>query len=127
MFATLLGALPRPPLADDVPREALIDACLELQAEHGLEPATDGGWSSDPHDVVGSWRVTAARADRLVKASVLGPVSSGRAAEEVRREICTSTEAFDPEFFRCQAYCDSCDCSDPNNLGIYDPDEGECS
>jgi len=43
MFATLLGGLPRPPLADDAPPEALLDACLELQAEHGLEPATDGG------------------------------------------------------------------------------------
>ena len=87
MFGTLLGPLPRPSLAEDAPAQAIVDACLELQAEHGLEPATDGGWSLAPGDVVGSWRGTSARADRLVKAVVVGPVSSGRSAEEVRREV----------------------------------------
>jgi len=43
MFATLLGALPRPPLGDDVAPEALLDAVLECQALHGLEPLTDAG------------------------------------------------------------------------------------
>ncbi|HEX7345539.1 MAG TPA: hypothetical protein VF253_02020, partial [Candidatus Limnocylindrales bacterium] len=76
MFGTLLGPLPRPSLAEDAPAQAIVDACLELQAEHGLEPATDGGWSLAPGDVVGSWRGTSARADRLVKAVVVGPVSS---------------------------------------------------
>ena len=93
MFATLLGALPRPPLADDAPRDALLDACLELQSEHGLEPVTDGGWSSDSHDVVGSWRATAERADRLVKAAVLGPISAGRTVDEARRDVRSLAEA----------------------------------
>jgi hypothetical protein len=87
VFGTLLGPLPRPSLAEDAAVEAIVDACLVLQAEHGLEPATDGGWSLAPGDVVGSWRGTSARADRLVKAVVVGPVSSGRSAEEVRREV----------------------------------------
>jgi hypothetical protein len=87
VFGTLLGPLPRPSLADEAPVEAIVDACLELQAEHGLEPATDGGWELTSGDVVGSWRGTSARADRLVKAVVVGPLSSGRSAHEVRRDI----------------------------------------
>ncbi len=86
MFATLLGPLPRPAQADDAAPEAILDACLELQAEHGLEPATDGGWalSGDP---VASWRDTARRADPLVKAVVVGPYSSGLPVGEVRRVV----------------------------------------
>jgi len=41
MFATLLGSLPRPSLADDADPVAVLDAVLELQVEHGLEPLTD--------------------------------------------------------------------------------------
>jgi hypothetical protein len=93
MFATLLGPLPRPPLPEGSPAEALVDACLELQAEHGLEPATDGGWALVPGDVVGSWRATAERADRLVKAMVAGPLSCGRDAGLVRREILALADA----------------------------------
>ena len=86
MFATLLGPLPRPPLGGDAAPEALLEACLELQAEHGLEPATDGGWGvrADP---VASWSETASRADRLVKAVLVGPYSSGRAAQDVRATV----------------------------------------
>jgi hypothetical protein len=93
MFATLLGPLPRPPLPEESPAEALVDECLELQAEHGLEPATDGGWALVPGDVVGSWRATAERADRLVKAMVAGPLSCGRDAGLVRREILALADA----------------------------------
>jgi hypothetical protein len=93
VFATLLGPLPRPPVADDASPEALLDACLELQAEHGLEPATDGGYPPDPGDVVGSWRATAARADRLVKAVLVGPISAGRDAAAFRAEILALADA----------------------------------
>ena len=86
MFATLLGALPRPPLAADAAPEAVLDMCLALQVEHGLEPLTDGGWPVDG-DVVQSWRKTAERAGRLVKATVIGPWTSGRAAADVRTDI----------------------------------------
>lgn len=93
MFATLLGQLPRPPLASHAAAEAIVDACLELQAAHGLEPATDGGWEMIAGDVVASWRATAERADRLVKAVVVGPFSSGRGAGEVRGEILALADA----------------------------------
>jgi hypothetical protein len=93
MFATLLGPLPRPPSPDDVRREAVLDACLELQAEHGIEPATDGGWPLEPGDVVGSWRAASERADRLVKAVVVGPISSGRGVAPVRREMLDLVDA----------------------------------
>ena len=69
MFATLLGSLPRPSLPDDATPEALLDAVLELQVEHGLEPLIDGGWALDG-DPVAAWRGTTARTDRLVKAAV---------------------------------------------------------
>ena len=86
MFATLLGPLPRPPLGEDVAPEALLDACLELQAEHGLEPATDGGWPTT-EDPVASWRETARRADLLVKAVVVGPYTSGRGDTATRAAV----------------------------------------
>ena len=93
MFGTLLGPLPRPSLPEDAPIEMIVDACLELQAEHGLEPATDGGWALVSGDVVASWRTTSERADRLVKAAVVGPVSSRRSTTEVRRELVALGEA----------------------------------
>lgn len=87
MFATLLGPLPRPPLPDDASGEALLDACLALQMEHGLEPLTDGGWPSGDGDAAASWRASAERAGGLVKAVVDGPLSAGRPADDVRRDI----------------------------------------
>ena len=93
MFATLLGDLPRPPLPADAAPEALLDACLALQAEHGLEPATDGGWSVNPDDPVRSWSATAGRADRLVKAVLAGPIGSGRPVAAIRGEVLALAEA----------------------------------
>jgi hypothetical protein len=53
--------------------------------------------------------------------------ASFQATDEILRQICTSADPSDSEFFRCESYCDQCDCSDPNDLGIYNPDEGQCS
>jgi hypothetical protein len=92
VFATLLGALPRPPLGTDVAPEALLDACLALQAEYGLEPVTDGGWPIT-EDTVGSWRATAERAGSLVKAVVVGPSTSGRSVAELRADIVALADA----------------------------------
>jgi hypothetical protein len=92
MFATLLGGLPRPPLPDDAPPEAILDACLELQAEHGLEPATDGGWPIT-EDVVAAWRATSARADRIVKAVMVGPLTSGRDPATLRATVLALADA----------------------------------
>ena len=77
MFGTLLGPLPRPPLADDATPEAILEAVIAAQAEAGLEPITDGGWPVAPGDPVASWRATASRTDRAVKAVLTGPYTSG--------------------------------------------------
>jgi hypothetical protein len=87
MFATLLGPLPRPPVPDGASPEEILDACLDLQAEHGLEPLTDGGWSIHPAAPAASWRATADRTDHLVKAVLVGPWTAGREAAEVRRDV----------------------------------------
>ena len=87
MFATLLGPLPRPSLPDDAAPEAVLDAVLAMQVEHGLEPLTDGGWPLDRDDPVAAWLATAARTDRLVKAVIEGPFSSGRPAAELRTVV----------------------------------------
>lgn len=93
MFATLLGPLPRPALDAAAAPDALLDACLDLQAEHGLEPLTDGGWPPIADDVVEAWRATAVRAGGMVKAVVAGPVSSGRSAATVRAEVSALADA----------------------------------
>jgi hypothetical protein len=93
MFATLLGPLPRPALPDDADPESLLDAVLELQVEHGLEPLTDGGWPLDATDPVAAWRSTAGRTDRLVKAVIDGPLTSGRPAADVRAVLLDLADA----------------------------------
>ena len=93
MFATLLGPLPRPPLPADASPEALLDACLALQIEHGLEPLTDGGWPAGAEEAAGSWRHTAERAGSLVKAVILGPKTSGRPVATIRADLVALAEA----------------------------------
>lgn len=77
MFATLLGALPRPPLPEDASAEALVGAALGAQVAAGLEPVTDGGWWGEG-SAVNAWRDTARLTDRAVKQSMTGPYSSVR-------------------------------------------------
>jgi hypothetical protein len=93
MFPTLLGSLPRPPLADDAAPEAILEAVLELQVAHGLEPLTDGGWPLEHDDVVGAWRSTSARTGRLVKGVLSGPITGGRPVAEIRAEILALADA----------------------------------
>lgn len=93
MFATLLGPLPRPPLPDDAPSEAILDACLALQAEHGLEPLTDGGWALHANDRTGSWIAAAERAGGLVKAVIDGPLTGGRPVEDIRLDVLALADA----------------------------------
>ncbi len=93
MFATLLGSLPRPAIADDAAPEALLDAVIELQVEAELEPVIDGGWPLDRDDPVAAWRSTTARTDRMVKAVLDGPFSSGRPAAEVRAVMLALADA----------------------------------
>lgn len=99
MFATLLGPLPRPPLPDDAASERILEAVLALQVEHGLDPLTTAGWDS-----AASWRAAATRyPDGLLKAVVLGPITSDTPPDEVRATLlaladagCTWIEVHEP-------------------------------
>ncbi len=94
MFATLLGALPRPlierskGLASD---DELVAAAIRAQEAAGLEPITDGrlrGHAINGGQVVdglpdltatiAAWRFAAAETDRAVKQALPGPYSIGR-------------------------------------------------
>jgi methionine synthase II (cobalamin-independent) len=79
MFATLLGALPRPPLEADAPVLALVEAAVRAQEAAGLDPVTDGGLQREARPV-DAWEATARLTDRAVKAAVDGPYSIGREA-----------------------------------------------
>ena len=84
MFATLLGALPRPPLPADASIEALLEAVVRAQEEAGLEPVTDGGLLA-ADDPVEAWRATAALTDRPVKQALTGPYSRDGAPATAER------------------------------------------
>lgn len=75
MFATLLGGLPAPPLAEGgrPGREAEIEALIRAQEEAGLEPITDGRRSDPDVPAVDRWRFAAGLTDRAVKHSLTGP------------------------------------------------------
>jgi len=80
MFATLLGALPRPPLPEDASTEALLEVVVRAQETAGLDPITDGGLLTS-EDPITAWRAAAGLTDRAVKAVLLGPYSrDGREA-----------------------------------------------
>jgi methionine synthase II (cobalamin-independent) len=76
MFATLLGALPRPPLPDDAPVEAVVEAAIRAQEAAGLEPVTDGGQAVGLSPIE-AWALTARLSAKLAKQAILGPYSAG--------------------------------------------------
>ena len=76
MFATLLGALPRPPIAADASIDELVEAAVRAQVAAGLEPVTDGGLRPADDPVV-AWRATSRLTDRAVKQALTGPYSAG--------------------------------------------------
>ena len=78
MFATLLGALPRPPLPVDAPRDALVEAAVRAQEAAGLDPVTDGGPPADDDRRPGPRLAATQRlTERAVKQAVAGPVHGG--------------------------------------------------
>jgi len=79
MFATLLGALPRPPLPDDASIDAVVETAVRAQESAGLDPVTDGGFRGR-EDPVAAWRATSSLTDRSVKQVLLGPYSQVRPA-----------------------------------------------
>ena len=81
MFATLLGALPRPPLDPDALTTALVEAAIGAQEAAGLEPLTDGG-SARREGILEAWQLAVGFTDRAVKQAVLGPYTQGRTIQE---------------------------------------------
>ena len=78
MFATLLGALPRPPLsADTSADDGPVAAAVRVQEQAGIVPVTNGG----PPGVDGfldTWRTTSRLTGLAVKQAVMGPYTLGR-------------------------------------------------
>ncbi|HZM71826.1 MAG TPA: hypothetical protein VFC71_00480 [Candidatus Polarisedimenticolia bacterium] len=96
MFATVLGGLPWPPLADDAPPDEAVRMAIAAQEAAGIEPLTDGGlaWALDDaleQDVVASWSRAAALTAQPMKQALPGPYSlahrTGALAIEVAREL----------------------------------------
>lgn len=99
MFATLLGALPRPSAdpdaidraqPDDIDR--LIEIAVRAQAAAGLEPITDGRLGSEPFDrlqtadqVVARWRSTQELTDKAVMQALPGPIALSGGVETVKK------------------------------------------
>ena len=100
MFATLLGALPRPNLDADRSAEDPVVAAIRAQEAAGLEPVTDGRLGDPGFDrlaallatpdraeravatVLGAWRATATATSRATKQALPGPYALG-----LRQEI----------------------------------------
>lgn len=91
MFATLLGALPRPTIDDRQDGEASLDelvvAAIRAQEGAGLEPISDGRLRGHMFEgvpelraIVEGWRFAAGETDRAVKQVLPGPYSIGRRA-----------------------------------------------
>ena len=90
VFATLLGALPRPARDGEsvhkrpTDLDELIRVAIRAQEAAGLEPITDGRLRGDAFDgvsttesVVAAWRLAAGETDRAVKQALPGPYSVG--------------------------------------------------
>lgn len=77
MFATLLGALPRPPLPVDAPPDALVEAAVRAQEAAALDPVTDGRPPAD-RDIARAWEATQGLTERAVKQAVTGPYTAAR-------------------------------------------------
>jgi methionine synthase II (cobalamin-independent) len=87
MFATLLGALPRPPLPEDAPLEALVEAAVRAQEAAGLDPVTDGGLrGEDDAAIATAWEATQGLTARAVKQALTGPYTFGRSRPASARE-----------------------------------------
>ena len=83
MFATLLGALPRPPI-DGATVDDQVRAAVRAQVDAGLEPITEGRLHDPafervpaPDEAVERWRSTQAMTERAVKQALPGPYSTG--------------------------------------------------
>lgn len=93
MFATLLGPLPRPPLAADATPAELARAAIEAQVAAGLESVTDGAAPREG-GAVAAWREAAELAGGVaVKAALVGPLSATRGGYSVAAELADLADA----------------------------------
>lgn len=108
MFATLLGALPMPPLRDGAEPgsaqsvDAAVEVAIRAQEDAGLEPITDGRLGDRDPDrfidwaagtAVGNWRLTAALTERAVKQALPGPYTLGRRLASVDHDASGSVSS----------------------------------
>lgn len=99
MFATLLGALPRPTAeTDEIDRP--IEIAVRAQEDAGLEPITDGRLRDPsfqriptPEEAVEAWRATKSMTERAVKQALPGPFSSGSVVEALADAVTALAEA----------------------------------
>jgi hypothetical protein len=117
MFATLLGGLPRPLVPHDVDEGVLVDAAIAAQVGAGLEPVTDGGWWDD-RPLVDAWLETSRRTDRIVKQSVVGPLSAASPGPEAALALNATVRAL------ADAGCPFIEIHEPNLATIGDDPAG---
>jgi methionine synthase II (cobalamin-independent) len=81
MFATLLGSLPRPPLAPDASDLDLVEAAVRAQEAAGLVPVTDGGMENG-RSPLDRWLAMAGLTATAAKQDVVGPLTLARGGDE---------------------------------------------
>lgn len=90
MFATLLGALPRPPLSPGASDLDLVEAAVRAQEDAGLEPVTDGGLENG-RSPLDRWLAMAGLTSKAAKQDVIGPLTAARGGD--RATVLAAAEA----------------------------------
>jgi methionine synthase II (cobalamin-independent) len=94
MFATLLGSLPRPPLAPGASDLELVGAAVRAQETAGLEPITDGGLENG-RSPLDRWLAMAGVTAMAVKQVIVGPLTLARG--EDRAAVLAAAEALNAD------------------------------
>jgi methionine synthase II (cobalamin-independent) len=121
MFATLLGALPRPPSTLATDDDGAVRAALEAQEAAGLELLSDGRLRPR-QPTVADWQRDAAATARPVKQTLTGPYTAGRdgaePADRVRRTLALA-EALNAEIRAlAEAGCTFVEIDEPAAIAI---------
>jgi methionine synthase II (cobalamin-independent) len=106
MFATLLGALPRPPSTVAPDDDQAVRAALAAQEAAGLELLSDGRLRPG-QPTVADWRLAAAAATRPVKQTLTGPYTAGRDGADPADRIRVTLAAAEALNTELRALCDA--------------------